>query len=181
MKKRKNVKGKADTEGLRKELEEKTKLAEERLDQIKYLQADFENYKKGLDRQKADFESSANQGMVRKLLPLMDDLEAAAEKAGNEEAREGYSLILKKLLDILVKSGLKRIEAVGKPFDPYYHEAMISAESEKPEGTVLEELQKGYTFNSRVIRHSRVKIAKDKKDESKNTESGKGDDSHERK
>ncbi len=157
---------------LKKELEEKTKLADERLNQIKYLQADFENYKKSLDKQKLSFQSSANEDLVKELLPIIDDLEAAAEKGSNEE-KEGYRLILKKLLDILTKSGLKPIEAAGKTFDPYYHEAMTSTESKKPEGTVIEELQKGYMFNSKVIRHSKVRVAKNKRVESE------GDGNHE--
>ncbi len=178
MKKERTGKKKGETDRMKRELEEKARLAEERLDQIRYLRADFENYRKGLDRQKAEFESSANRGLVKELLPLIDDLEAAAGKTGNDEAREGYGLILRKLLGVLVRSGLRPIEPVGKKFDPYYHEAIISAESEKPEGTVLEELQKGYMFNSRVIRHSKVKVARNKKDEYKNSESGRGDDSH---
>jgi len=167
--KRKQQQGREDKKigRLKKELEEKTKLAEERLNQIKYLQADFENYKKDLERQRSQFESSANQELVKELLPLIDDLEAAAKKSGNKDAQEGYKLILKKLLDVLLKSGLKPIESIGKKFDPYYHEAVISVESEKPEGTVVDELQKGYTFRSKVIRHSKVKVAKNKKYESK--------------
>ncbi len=179
--KKQEKKGSGKLNKLKKELEEKAKLAEERLDRIKYLQADFDNYRKSLDRQKAEFESSANYGLVKELLPLIDDLEAAAGKSGNKEASEGYRLILRKLMDILLKSGLKQIEAVGKKFDPYYHEAMFSVESDKPEGTILEELQKGYTFNSNVIRHSKVKTARNKNLESKESESGKGDDNHERK
>jgi molecular chaperone GrpE len=154
-------------ENLKKELEEKTELAEERLNQIKYLQAEFENYKKRLDIQRVQFESLANQGLVRELLPIIDDLEAATEKSGNIESQEGYKIILKKLLGVLLKSGLKPIESVGRNFDPYYHEAMMSMESEEPEGTVTEEVQKGYTFHSKVIRHSKVKIARNKKPESK--------------
>ncbi len=148
---------------LRKELDEKTKVADERLDQIRYLQADFENYRKSLDREKAGLESNANMGIVKDLLPLLDDLEAAVGKSGNSEAREGYGLMLKKLLDILSKAGLSTIESVGRKFDPYYHEVMMSTESDKPEGTILEELQKGYMFNSNVIRHSKVRISKNKK------------------
>ena len=148
---------------LRKELGEKTKLANERLDQIRYLQADFENYKKSLDRQRSGLESNANMELVKELLPLIDDLEAAIDKSGNNEAREGYGLMLKKLLDILMKKGLNPINSIGKIFDPYYHEVMMSVESDEPEGTVLEELQKGYMFNSKVVRHSKVRIAKNKK------------------
>ncbi len=158
---------------IKKELEEKSKLADERLSQIRYLQADFDNYKKNLDKQRVQFETTANQRLITKLLPIIDDLEAAVEKSGNKEAQEGYSIILRKLLDVLLKSGLKPIESVGKKFDPYYHEAIMSTESDKSEGTVLEELQKGYMFHSNVIRHSKVKVAKNKKPKHK-----KGYDDH---
>ncbi|MBN2043313.1 MAG: nucleotide exchange factor GrpE [Candidatus Aenigmarchaeota archaeon] len=153
----------AGLDAMKRELDEKTKLADERLEQIRYLRADFENYRKSLDREKAGLESNANMGFVKELLPLLDDLEAAVGKSGNSEASEGYKLMLKKLLSILFKSGLKPIESVGKRFDPYYHEAMMSTESDEPDGTVLEELQKGYMLNSNVIRHSKVRIAKNKK------------------
>lgn len=172
-KKQYRKKTESDFDKLRKELEEKRKIAEDRLNQIRYLQAEFENYKKSLERQRAQFETRANQRLVTELLPLIDDLEAAAEKSKSKEVREGYRLILSKMLDILIKNGLKPIESVGKKFDPYYHEAVMSIESDKPEGTILEELQKGYTFHSNVIRHSKVKIAKNKKPEHK-----KGDDKH---
>ncbi|RLI98230.1 MAG: nucleotide exchange factor GrpE [Candidatus Aenigmatarchaeota archaeon] len=143
-----------------KQLEEKARLADERLNQIKYLQADFENYKKSIERRNKDFEQKANERLVKELLPVIDDLEAAAQKAGNDEARKGYELIYKKVIDILMKSGLSVIQAKGKQFDPYFHEAVTSVPSDQPEGTVLEEVQKGYTFHSDVIRHSKVKVAK---------------------
>ncbi|HDQ59604.1 MAG TPA: nucleotide exchange factor GrpE [Candidatus Woesearchaeota archaeon] len=166
-KKQKTKKEACDCETIKTELEASAMLAEERLNRIKYLQAEFENYKKGLDRQKEQFEASANKNLIKELLPIIDDMEAAADLSGSEEAKKGYELMLKKLLGTLARIGLKHIECEGKKFDPYYHEAMLSEESEKPEGTVLEELQKGYTLNSSVIRHSKVKVAKNKKHESK--------------
>ncbi len=153
-----------ELEGLRAELGEKANLAEERLSQIKYLQADFDNYRKSLEKQKAQLESSAGEGLAKDLLPLIDDLEAAERSAGGD-AREGYALVLRKLLGILSKSGLRPIEAVGRKFDPHYHEAVLAEESGEAEGTILGELQKGYMFRSKVIRHSKVKVAKNSKKE----------------
>ncbi|MBL7160458.1 MAG: nucleotide exchange factor GrpE [Candidatus Aenigmarchaeota archaeon] len=156
-----------DVESVEKMLEEMSKIAEERLNQIQYLRADFDNYKKNLDKQQSEFESQANQRLVKDLLPFIDDLEAATKKAENKENCEGYTLLLKKLLDVLFKHGFKHIESVGKICDPYYHDVMLSVESDLPDGTVIEELQKGYFLHSTVIRHAKVKVAKNKKHKEK--------------
>ncbi len=136
-------------------------------ERIKYLQAEFENYRKALDRQRESLENEVAASLVRDLLPFLDDLESAAEKAGSKEARKGYEAMLSKLLSILSSRGLKRIDALGKRFDPYFHEAVSVIESESPDGTVVKEFQKGYTFNSVVIRHSKVGIARRKKSDSR--------------
>ncbi|MEM5812582.1 MAG: nucleotide exchange factor GrpE [Candidatus Aenigmatarchaeota archaeon] len=155
-------KGRKSKELLEKELESAKKLAEERLNQLKYMQADFENYKKALDRQKADLEARANEKLIREMLEVIDDLEAACEKTTDESAKKAFKMILDKTLSIFAKAGLRKIECVGKPFDPYYHEVLIAEYSDKPAGTILEELQKGYVLNSNVIRHSKVKVSKEK-------------------
>ena len=89
---------------------------------------------------------------------ILDDFEHALEKAPTEE-RHGMSMLLRKLMDILSRHGLRQIEALGKAFDPYYHEAVMSGKSGK-DGEVMEEFQKGYILNSRVIRHSKVKVSR---------------------
>jgi len=146
------------------ELDKAKRLAEERLNQLKYMQADFENYKKSLDRQRAEFEARANEKLIREMIEVIDDLEAAVEKAEDENARKAFKMILDKILNIFMKAGVQRIECLGKPFDPHYHEALLSEKSDKPAGTVLEELQKGYMLNSSVIRHSKVKVSKEQGD-----------------
>lgn len=141
---------------------EREKQISELSERMQYLQADFENYKKHMDRRGEDAEKKANEGLVAELLPVLDALEAAIEKDKNPEEKKGMELILRDLLSILRKRGLHPIEAAGRKFDPYLHEAMMSVPSEAQEGTVTEELQKGYTFNGSVIRHSKVKVSKGK-------------------
>lgn len=132
-------------------------------ERFKYLQADFENYRKHVDKEKAKFEKRANGELIRELLAVVDDLESAIEKNKNKDAKEGNTMILGNLMAVLGKRGLKPIDVPGKKFDPYYHEAMIREPSGKEDGTVLAELQKGYMLGPDVIRHSKVKIAKSAK------------------
>ncbi len=129
-------------------------------ERLAYMQAEFENYKKHVDKEKERFMSRAEEGLVRELLLIVDDLERATEKNKNDEGNKGIEMILSNLLAVLSGRGLKRIDALGKAFDPYYHEAMMSVASDGEEGIVIEELQKGYTFNGSVIRHSKVKVSK---------------------
>ncbi len=142
-------KGKESTkEGRVKELE----------DRIIRMQADFENYRKCLEKQKSESESRASEKIIIDMLEIVDDFMHAISKAGAEG--EGLKRIYDKLMSTLGKHGLKPIQAKGKPFDHYYHEAIISQHSDEKEGTVIEELQRGFMINSRVIRHSNVKVAK---------------------
>ncbi|HDI72788.1 MAG: nucleotide exchange factor GrpE [Candidatus Altiarchaeales archaeon] len=146
-----------EVEGLKKEIEE---LRKHSLRQ----RADFENYRKQLDREREEFMKYANEKLITQLLEVIDNFERALpelEKNDPESAR-GIEMIYKQLMQILEKAGLRRIEAIGKKFDPYYHEAFLREKSDEPEGTILEELQKGYMLNLKVIRHSKVKVSKGK-------------------
>jgi len=147
---------------LKKELSEKTKLAETYLEQLKYLQADFDNYKKIVLRERENFVKQANENLIKELLTILDEFERSLVLIKNKDDLRGLELIYKNFLKILEKFGLKKIEAVGKKFDPYYHEVILQEESDEPEGTILQEIQKGYMLNSKIIRHAKVKIAKKK-------------------
>ncbi len=147
------------TAGLRKELEEQARLAEERLNQLKYLQADFDNYRKNFEKEKENIIRLANEGLIKDLLVILDEFGIALFEMENERDKSGLDMIYKKLSDILERNGLKQIEAVGKKFDPHLHEAVNKEISDKGEGLILEEYQKGYMLKSKVIRPSRVKIA----------------------
>jgi molecular chaperone GrpE len=151
---------------LKEALDNKTKEAEEYLSQMKYLKADFENYKKRMTREKEEFAKYANEKLVLEILNVMDNLERAIEAAKtgdskNENLLEGVELTYKQLLSTLEKEGVKCIKAEGEIFDPYLHECVMTENTKKyDEDAVIQEIQKGYTMNSKVIRHSKVKIAK---------------------
>jgi len=137
---------------------------------LKKVQADFENYKKRVEKEKKDFTQFASQELIKKLLPLLDSFQLALADTKNlEDFKKGVELIYSQLWQILESEGLKPVEALGKQFDPYFHEALMQEESDKEEGEVIEELQKGFMIKDNVIRASKVKIAK-KKQEKKEAE-----------
>jgi len=149
-------------DALRKELEKKDKLAEDRLNQLKYLQADFDNYRKNFERERENIISLANEGLIRDLLVVVDDFERALSIMQDGKDKDGLKMIYSNLIKILENYGLRQIETAGKKFDPNFHEVMYKEVSDKDDGFILEELQKGFTLKSRVIRPSKVKIAENK-------------------
>ncbi len=148
-----------DIKELKKELSETKKLAETYLEQLKYLQADFENYKKRVLKEREEFVNTANENLIKELLTIFDDFERSLVLIKNKDDLKGLELIYENFLKILKNFDLKRIEAVGKKFDPYYHEVLLKENSDKEEGIILEEFQKGYLLNGKVIRHSKVKVS----------------------
>lgn len=146
-------------ESMQKELEEKTRLAEERLEKLKYLQADFDNYRKNFEKEKEKIIELANENLIKELLVIVDDFEKAVQSMENEKNKEGLEMIQKNFFKILERHGLKKIESLGKKFDPYYHEALLKEKSDKEDGMILEEIQPGYMLKSKIIRHSKVKVA----------------------
>ncbi|MBI2542404.1 nucleotide exchange factor GrpE [Candidatus Woesearchaeota archaeon] len=143
-----------------KQLEEKSQKIEELTDTLKRLQAEFENYKKWSAKEKADFLRYVNAAMIEKLLPVIDSFEIALKSTNDKEKfAEGMRMIYSQLHSVLEAEGLRPIKAAGEKFDPYRHEVLMKAESDKPEGTILEEFQKGYMLNEKVLRHSKVKIS----------------------
>ena len=149
---------KNELQELRKELEEQKKLAEDRLNKLKYLHADFDNYRKKFEKEKENIIDLANENIIKEMLTVIDDFERSLNEIKEEKTKKGLELVFKNLLKILEKNGLKRIEALGKQFDPNFHEALVKEKSNK-EGEVLEEFQKGFMLKSKLIRPSRVKIA----------------------
>lgn len=147
-------------------LKEEADKAKEYWDKMLRLQADFENTRKRLEKEKQDFVKFANEGIILELLNILDDLERTLELAesGHEDLAaflKGVEMILAHLYEMLKAYGVVPIEAQGKLFDPHYHEALMQAEDkELPEHTIVEELQKGYLLNDRVIRTSKVKVSK---------------------
>jgi len=148
-----------DIEKLKKELEEQTRQAEERLNQLKYLQADFDNFRKWYVKEKEVITALANEELIHDLLVILDDFERALPALEQEKNKEGMRMVYKKFTKILSGYGLEPIECVGKRFDPNLHEALCKEQCGKETGTVLEDLGRGYRLKSKVIRPSKVKIA----------------------
>jgi molecular chaperone GrpE len=147
-------------------LKEEAGQLKELQDKMLRLQADLENNRKRLEKEKQDFVKFANEGIIVELLNIMDDLERTVNLAETKQEDlpaflKGVEMILAHLYDLLKEHGVKRIEAEGKVFDPHFHEALLQVEDkDKPEHTVVEELQKGYLLNDRVIRTAKVKVSK---------------------
>jgi molecular chaperone GrpE len=126
-------------------------------------QADFENYRKRVERERQEDRRHGIGSLIEDLLPVLDAFERALKAHDDpayEEYRKGLELIYRQLWDALARHGLERIAAAGKPFDPYYHQAIERVESaDHPEGTVLEVLQDGFLFHGRVVRPSIVRVS----------------------
>jgi molecular chaperone GrpE len=146
-------------------LREKAAKADEYYDRLLRAAADLENYKKRAERERSDIIKFAHEEMMSDLIVVLDNLEralqAAETSADPAQLAEGVKLIRKQLLTVLQKYGLRPIEAIGKPFNPEFHEAVAQVETdEHPEGTVLTEQLKGYTLDSRLLRPSVVVTSK---------------------
>jgi molecular chaperone GrpE len=140
---------------------ELTRERDEYLDALQRLKAEFENYKKRVARDQADFVSRASERLVKQLLPVLDDLERALEAAAeHEEAKleEGVRLVYRSLADALAKEGLVEVATDGA-FDPHTQEALLAQPSDTDEGTVIQVLQKGYRLGERVLRPARVIVS----------------------
>ena len=156
-----------------KELEEKFIKSEEEAKQSydRYLRvsAEFENYKKRSAREMDDFRKFANQSLVKELLPIVDNLELAIKSADENKnvdnsLLDGVDLTLKEIMKIFENYHVKAIEALGKTFDPRFHEAVMREETDKhPENSITNELQKGYLIHDRLLRPSMVVVAAPKK------------------
>jgi molecular chaperone GrpE len=140
-------------------IDEKDKKIAELTDCLQRLQAEFENYKKRAEKENGHFMKFANANLIGELLPLLDSFEFAFKNKDSKEFVQGVELIFAQLFSILEKQGLRPIHAEGKKFDPYKHEVLLQEPSDKDE-IVLEELQKGYMLQDKVLRFSKVKIGK---------------------
>ena len=145
------------------------KKVEELTGLLQRVQADFENYKKTVERQRKDSAFYAKQDIIEKLLPILDSIELALKNNKDKEKfMKGVELIFSQFHTVLRSEGLRPIDSLGKKLDCYKHEVLMREDSDKEEDTVLEELQKGYMLDEKVIRHAKVKVAKNvnKKDAS---------------
>ncbi len=144
-------------EALEKELEEQK-------DKLLRLAAEFDNYKKRTAREYANLIESANLDLIRSLLDILDNFRralASAKDADAEAIFKGMEMIYNQFDSLLKERGLEEIEAEGQPFDPELHEAVMTTPTDEvPEDYVASEMQKGYRIKGRVVRHSKVAVAK---------------------
>ncbi len=152
--------GEDEIKKLKQECEESKKQAEDYLTRLKYLQAEFENYKKRTEKERAEIIKSANEALILKLLDVYENLERALQNKSADSLHEGVGMIYRQMKEILEKGGLRPIPAVGEKFDPFRHEAVMQEVREDcEEGAVLEEFQRGYMLNDKVLRYSKVKVS----------------------
>ncbi|MFQ5588820.1 MAG: nucleotide exchange factor GrpE [Nitrospiria bacterium] len=160
----------SEGEQLQSAFEAQKKAAEEA--QARYLRvlADHENYKKRTQKDQLDQIKFANERLVKEILPVIDNLERAIAHSGEtqdfEKIVEGVTMIHKQLLTVLDKFGVKPVDCLNQPFDPFHHQSVgqveIEADSKTQENHVVNEVQKGYFFNEKVLRPSLVMVAKKK-------------------
>jgi molecular chaperone GrpE len=147
---------------LRRRLDEAGKEKERLHDLWLRAQAETSNVRKQMDREAIERRVRETTERLRALLPVLDSLERAIQSPGwgDDSLRQGVALTLQQMLDVLGRDGLKPVESKGKTFDPQVHEAVETvATSEAPEGTVLEEMQRGYLLRDRLVRPALVKVA----------------------
>lgn len=159
---KKDNKKPSEAEQLKQEIAKKDATIADYTDHLKRLQAEFENYCKRVEKERKEVAGFASEKLIVKLLLVIDDFERALAQLKNvpEETKKGIEMIFKNLHKIMDEEKVVPIKAVGEKFDPYKHEVLMQAESDKPDDIILEELQKGYTMNGKVIRYSKIKISK---------------------
>jgi molecular chaperone GrpE len=153
----------ADTAKAGAELAKLTADLEELRQTLLRRQADFDNYRKRIEKERIEDSKRATARVIEGLIPVIDGFEhalAAHREAEYENYRKGFELIYKQLVDHLTKLGVERVEPLGKPFDPHLHQAMDRAETkDHDDGTILQVFQPGYVFHGRVLRPAMVRVA----------------------
>jgi molecular chaperone GrpE len=148
------------------ELRAKAAKADENWDKYVRLTADMDNFKKRAARERSDAVRYANEAVLEKLLPIVDNFESAltaanASSVNVESLRQGIQMIYTQLKNFLSDSGVEEIDALNKPFDPNLHEAVSQQETpDAPEGQVVQQMRKGYRYRDRLVRPSMVVVAK---------------------
>jgi molecular chaperone GrpE len=151
----------SDTAEIQRLVEERDTLQ----DRLLRRQAEFENYKKRVERERSEQIQSASGELIRELLGVLDSFDlairnAASQGSAGEDMLRGLDLVYKQLLDTLGRFGLKVIEAKGQPFDPNFHQAISTVSSEEaPENTIVEEFRRGYTLNGKLLRAAMVAVS----------------------
>jgi molecular chaperone GrpE len=153
----------SQTSQLEEALETEKEKSVDLLRRLQYLQADFENYRKRVEKEMGDAKRFSNERLLSDLLIVKDELDLAFSKARETKQSpvllEGVGMVQKRLQNILSKEGVERVPGEGSVFNPDYHEAALRVVSDEEEGTVVEEVRAGYMLKGRVLRPSIVKVA----------------------
>jgi len=160
-------------EKLQAQLEEKTREASEYFDKWLRLRAEFENFKKRMQKEKDDLVKFGNENLLKALLPVLDNLTRAIDHGRNAQDKspllEGVEMICKEFLNILDRFGVKTVPAVGEAFDPEKHEALSQEESDQEPNQVIAAVQNGYFYHDRLLRPARVIVSKGRPEPGKET------------
>jgi molecular chaperone GrpE len=148
---------------VQKQLDDQQKTIDDYSNTLRRLQADFENYMKRVEREKADLTDYSTHKLLSKIINIVDDFEKAMDLVKNQDQKitQGIEMIHKQFHKILKEEGVVAINSVGHKLDPFKHEVLAIIDGEKDD-VVVEELQKGYMFKTKVLRTSKVKITKHK-------------------
>jgi molecular chaperone GrpE len=152
-----------EVETVQRELDKAREEAAAHLDDARRMKAEFENYRKRMLKEQTALVEAASYSLIEQLLPVLDDFELAllaADHAKDDNFVRGVEMVYGSLLDVLRKTGLEKIDAAGKPFDPSQHEAMMEIPGGNPDGdpNVAEVVRSGYTLKGRVVRPARVTV-----------------------
>ena len=157
--------GQAEADAYQQELALREQAYAELESQFKRLAADFENFRRRVTTEREELIKFAGSRVLESLLPVVDNFERALDAMGKAtevgQVHAGVEMIYRQLQDVLTKSGVSPMDAQGKPFDPNFHEAIAQTENpDLPDETVMAEVQKGYLYNGKVLRHAMVQVSR---------------------
>jgi molecular chaperone GrpE len=144
------------------EIENLKRERDDLLDRLRRKQAEFENFRKRMERERSEFTQFASADLMKELLNALDSFDLALRNAakGGESTLRGFELISKQIQDTLMRFGLKPLEVTGKKFDPNFHQAVSTIPTDDvEENTVMDEMRKGYTLNGRLLRPAMVSVS----------------------
>lgn len=154
-----NQEGKKENVEEKDSKDDKEQKIAELTDMLKRTQAEFINFKNRTEKETRQICEYASFDMIKKVLPVLDTFELALKNAPESDFKKGIELVYAQLLDAFKSEGLRPIEALGKKFDPYFHEVMLKEKSGKAEDIIIEEFQRGYMLKDKVLRYSKVKVS----------------------
>lgn len=156
-----NCSGCADeSQNAEKEVDEKSFLAEQYLNIARQVQADFDNYRKRNEKSREESLETGKMSIIVQILPLADAIDKAVSVTTDETTKQGLIMLQGEFIEILANAGVEKYVAVGQQFDANLHCAITMLDSDKPSGTIIEEVQSGYKSKDRIVRYAQVVVAK---------------------